>query len=268
MVWFWYYKGCFGNMKMIQVLDRACDILELLADEPERARGLSEVAGPLGLNAGTCANILKTLVERDYVEQEAPKKGYRLGPMAYMLARRGPFGKDLLAAAEGAIRELAARVQETVLLVTLRRGRRYTLTEINGSRGIQVRSELTTDAHIYRTATGRLLLAYLSEPELDAVLAEHGMPGHEWTGVSTRAQLVRALGRIRRADMVVYETHADVTAMAVPVRERGQPVAALGLFLPTYRYAGAHKKAVLAGMKRTVATITDALDRNLSTTTA
>ena len=52
---------------MIQVINRALNILEILAQEPDKEFGLSEIATAVELNAGTCANILKTLVYRNYV---------------------------------------------------------------------------------------------------------------------------------------------------------------------------------------------------------
>lgn len=44
---------------MIQVINRALNILEILAQEPDKEFGLSEIATAVELNAGTCANILK-----------------------------------------------------------------------------------------------------------------------------------------------------------------------------------------------------------------
>ena len=58
---------------MIQVINRALNILEILAQEPDKEFGLSEIATTVELSAGTCANILKTLVYRNYVEQSGTK---------------------------------------------------------------------------------------------------------------------------------------------------------------------------------------------------
>ena len=49
---------------MIQVIHRALNILELIARDRNKEYGLSEIADRLGLNHGTCANIIKTLVVR------------------------------------------------------------------------------------------------------------------------------------------------------------------------------------------------------------
>ena len=49
---------------MIQVINRALNILEIIAHDHNKEWGLSEIANELELNHGTCANILKTLVQR------------------------------------------------------------------------------------------------------------------------------------------------------------------------------------------------------------
>jgi DNA-binding IclR family transcriptional regulator len=75
---------------MIQVLHRAFDILELCASDKEKAHTLSEIAEKLQLNPTTCANIIKTMVTRNYLEQVGYKKGYRLGAKAFHLTGKSP----------------------------------------------------------------------------------------------------------------------------------------------------------------------------------
>lgn len=59
---------------MIQVINRAFDILEFVATDPTRPKSLTEVAEAAGLNQGTCANIMKTMVNRRYLDQVVPRK--------------------------------------------------------------------------------------------------------------------------------------------------------------------------------------------------
>ena len=71
---------------MIQVLNRAFDILEMCAKNAEKVYSLSEIADQLQLNRTTCANIVKTLVTRNYLEQTGYRRGYRLGSKVFHLA--------------------------------------------------------------------------------------------------------------------------------------------------------------------------------------
>ena len=236
---------------MIRVLHKAFDILEFLVAEADRPRGLGEISGDLGLNAGTCANILKTMVRRGYVEQVAPKKGYLLGPMAYHLAGRRPYRRDLLKAAEPAIADLAKDVHETVLLVTLCQCRRFILCEARGDQDVQVRSDIIASDDVYETPTGRLLLAHLAAEQLKAFVTTRGLPGAVWPEARSRSGLKRALEGIREAGRVVDVSKPQVAAAAFPIRDEEAIVAALGLYLPRFRFKGTHRKRVLAGLQGT-----------------
>lgn len=236
---------------MIQVLNRACDILELLANSPEKVFSLSELARTLGLNPGTCANILKTLVSRNLVEQVAPRKGYCLGPMAYNLARNVPYRKDLIKIVQPFIENLVRKVKETALVATLHNGKRFVLFQMNGSQALQIRHDYLFRDDIYTTATGKLLIAYLFPQELSAFIEEHGLPGKSWPEIKTKKQLNTVLAAIREAGISIHSPTPEVTGIAVPLKEGEKTVAALGLFLPTFRFKGRHKKLVIDEMKQT-----------------
>ena len=248
---------------MIKVLHKAFDILEFLAETPERPRALTEIAGGLGQHPATCANILKTMVSRHYVEQVAPKKGYLLGPALFQISRQAPYRKDLVAAAEPLMAKLAQAVNETVLLVTLRLGRRFILAQINGQQQIQVGPQALIQDAIYKTATGRLLLAYLPEHELEKLVTEHGLLGSQWPEAGNPAAFKKVLADIRKTGRVCHAPSDEVVGLAFPVRDhRNEVIAALGLFLPRFRFKGEHKTAIMKGMSATAAAISACLPVN------
>lgn len=248
---------------MIKVLHKAFNILEFLAETPERPRVLREISGRLGQHPATCANILKTMVGRHYVEQIAPKKGYLLGPALFQISRQAPYRKDLLAAAEPLMAELAKSVNETVLLVTLRLGRRFILSQINGQQPIQVGPQALVQDKLYKTATGRLLLAYLPEQELNNIVKEQGMPGSEWPEAGNPKALRKALTDIRKTSRVYHAPNDELVGLAFPVRnQQGEVIAALGLFLPRFRFKGAHRQKVLSGLRQTATAISRILEHN------
>ncbi|MDD5677316.1 MAG: IclR family transcriptional regulator [Kiritimatiellae bacterium] len=248
---------------MIKVLYKVFDILELLAETPERPWALKEIAVHLGQHPATCANILKTMVCRHYVEQVAPKKGYLLGPALFQISRQAPYRQDLIAAAEPLMADLAKSVNETVLLTTLRLGRRFILAQINGQQQIQVGPQALIQDNIYETATGRLLMAFLLEHELEQIAQEHGMPGKEWPEAGNPAALKQALADIRKTGWVYHAPNAEVVGLAFPIHDHRQEVtAALGLFLPRFRFKGAHKAAILKRMSTTATAISKRLSVN------
>lgn len=249
---------------MIQAVERALEVLELVTGRDE-AVPLGEIAAALHLHRATCANLVKTLVARGYLEQEAPRKGYTPGPMAYYLARRGPWRGDLVVRAEPLLAELARKTRETVMLVTMHQGRRYTLVELAGEQAVQVRREALHDESVYRTATGRLLLAHLPA-EQAALLARHGLPQEEWPEVKSEAQLEQALRAIREAgEIIEVEAGQHVLRGAFPVWEAGMMVAALGVFMPELRAGEGHGEAVMAAARETAKELSASLERRKRT---
>ena len=71
---------------MIQVIHRALDIVEFIARDPDKEFGLGEIAESLELNKGTCANIIKTLVNRGYLDQSGKNLApFGIGSTFFML---------------------------------------------------------------------------------------------------------------------------------------------------------------------------------------
>ena len=249
---------------MIQVLNRAFDILDYLSVDPDRPKRLGQIAGDLGLHPATCANILKTMVRRGFVDQSAPKSGYTLGPAAYRLARSGPYRRDLVAASEAPMTALAKELQETVLISVLRGHERVVPCQVEGDQDLQVRSDITSISGMYESATGRLLLAFLPEERLETFIIARGLPGKgAWPGVKTKSQLSAALRKIRKDEKVIDTSQPQITAAAYPIREYETVVAALGLFLPKFRFRGNHRKKVLSGLEATADEITRRLAQRL-----
>jgi DNA-binding IclR family transcriptional regulator len=232
---------------MIQSIARSLEALEILAENPEQPKFLSEIAGRMGLKFGTCANILRTLTDLHYVDQPAARKGYTLGMMAYFITRNGPFRKDLIGAAEAGMRKLAEQVRETVLLAVLSNGRRIILSKISGDDIYQVREQFLMREDIYRTATGRLLVAHAPKHELHSVLTRKGLPDKDqWPEADSQKKLVIALEKIRKDGKVM--TSDSVAGISFPLYEKGKVVAALGLFLPKYKLTRTHKAKILSCM--------------------
>lgn len=259
-------RGC---LNMIRVIHKAFDMLEYLAKEPRRRKKLNEISGHLKMNAGTCANILKTMVQRKYVDQASVRGGYLLGPMIYYLSRRSVYRGDLILAAEPLMANLAKKVNETVLIAILRGNERFIIIQIDGNQSVQVGRDMFQKDTIYQTATGRLLLAHLNEKELNEFIAEEGLPRSCWPEASSLANLKSMLETIRKRGSVCYKNSSDVMGIAYPIREkdklrpeRDKVVAALGLFLPAFRFKGAHKSTIMKEMSAAAAAISERLSVN------
>jgi DNA-binding IclR family transcriptional regulator len=229
---------------MIQVVVRALEILEFVSKQSGQAVSLSEIAAAVGLHQPTTANIVKTLVAKHYLDHLGRKHGYRLGANAYHLTGNLAYNENLLLAAKDVMEDLTHRVNENSLLGILRNHKRYLLHAVQADHDLSVRSR--TEADIYPTATGRLLMAFLPDKELDNLLQIIGLPpAHVWPGTQTKDELLAALQTIRANDIVFTLSAKHIVGVAVPIRRHQSVIASLSIFLPESRYTEKHKAEIL-----------------------
>src|SRR5688572_2088537 len=93
-------------------LDKALDILELLADQ---GTGLSqtEIAEAVGRNVSQIYRVLATLERRGYLTRDDRSGLYVLSMALFDLAHRHPPLRGLVQLAAGPIRSLADRVRQS-----------------------------------------------------------------------------------------------------------------------------------------------------------
>jgi IclR family transcriptional regulator, KDG regulon repressor len=244
---------------MVQVLIKAFDIIELVVQRNGQAISLTEISDELQLNQATAANIINTMVSRGYLEHIGKKKGYRLGPSAYRLTNEIPYEQDLVNTARPIMEALTAQLNESSILGVLRNNKRYILHAINSAQEIQV--QMRSERNIYETATGRLLLAYLSEKDLDRFIQHTGLPDATlWEEATTKEGLFKVLNDIRNAGLVLTNMHnRDVKGFAVPIFVREQVVASLSIFAPEYRCSALREKEIIQFLKNSGRTISERL---------
>ena len=199
------------------------------------------------------------MVHKGYLEHIGRKKGYRLGSAALRLTTDVPYGQDLVNAARDVMEQLTAKVNESSILGSLRNGRRYILHVVNSNQEVQV--QVRTDRNAYETASGRLLLAYLPERELERFIHQNGLPDKTlWKEASTLKSLDVVLGKIRKEGLVMTQlNNRHVRGFAVPVFAEEKAVAGLSVFLPDYRYTVAKQKLIVQSLREASQAITKQL---------
>lgn len=245
---------------MIQVIHRALNVLELLAEDPQKGRPLGQIAQSLGLHKGTCGNILRTLVERGYVERTEDQRAYRLGPMLRQVATGAAGDAELVAAAHYVLQNLTQNLNETSLLGVVRGSKRITLDSVPCDQDLQVNSREVRD--VYETASGRVVLAYFSEERFEAFLRRTGPPdAGVWPGVQSRAELRAALSTIAEEELAVTRSPKHIVGLAVPVRKQDDVVASVSVYLPEVRYEPARQEAIIEALREAGRQITHRLQR-------
>ena len=214
---------------MIKSVQKALSILTFVAQQDERPVSLGRIAQGVELNVATCAHLVETLCEENYLEKVSRREGYIMGPQMHVNTTRRLYHHRLI--------ELAAP---------------YMPYSVN-YHPERVSRVKTLPGMLYQSASGRVFLAYMTDGELSLILEKYGLPGDaRWEGVNTRAELEAELEKIRVDGVCLAPRVRDetISALSCPVFERGVLIAAMGASMPNERFEGEHLDECILKIKR------------------
>jgi len=243
---------------MIQVIVRALNALEFVSSHNGEPAQLYKIAEHLGLSSPTTANIVKTLLDKDYLEHLGRKKGYRLGMAAYQLTGNPLYQQSLINAANEPMLDLQQILNETTILAIIQNNKRAIIHQVECNQVLKVNAVLITD--LYHASTGRVMMAYLNKNELDTLIKSISFPSKSvWPGAQTRAGLEKELAKIRKEEFVQIVSIHHTVGFAVPVYQHEKVIASLSVFVPLSRYTDKHREKISRLIKQTSKLITDRL---------
>jgi len=153
-------------------------------------------------------------------------------------------------AAKPEMERLTSHLNEGSLLGIIRNQKRLILHMVNSDQDLQVRSK--TERNVYETASGRLLLAFMSERDVDRFIHVNGLPAPGvWKEVESREDLIKALGKIQKEEIVITHSVKHIIGLAVPVKKGEKVIAALSVFLPEIRCPQSRKKEIVSVLRQT-----------------
>lgn len=127
--------------------------------------GVTDVANQLDIHKSTAFRLLATLEHRGMVEQHPETSKYRLGHGLVRLASAVNVDLDLRRRVRPACEALAESTRETVNLAILDRGEVVHIDQVVGSVSIVHLNWLGRRTPPHCTASGKVLLAHLPEPQ-------------------------------------------------------------------------------------------------------
>ena len=246
---------------MIQVIERAFNILEVLDNDRYYTDGIGVIALSelVNLKPPTVHNLLKTLLNLEYVEQVNGSK-YRLSFKTTQLGHANSNQQLIRQACEKFAKELNREFNETVVVAIFSRGVWQSLFEVESLHRLKV-SGLKLTHNLYLSATGRCILSSLPDHRRKKYFEEQGLPGEEWPEIKNLTQLkkeLEAINKNRYAKMNSYDIFAIATPLCVPALNI---YSAIGLYMPETRYTEKIEKAMLKKLltfaKEMVKTIED-----------
>lgn len=190
-----------GVRCMIKSIQKATKLLSILADNYEQPVPLSELSAKTNINKSTCSHIISTLESEGYATKISHSKGYILGPAAYSLSRFGKYKSQLSEVCKPIMQYLYCHSGYSVVLAIIEGGTKYLIDYIDDGRIFETKEKIKPD-DIYRTATGRAILANLNSEKLDEIIQKYGYPtSEEWPEISSCGNLLKYISKIKKGSV-------------------------------------------------------------------
>ena len=220
---------------MILSVQKAMRILSVLSNAKNQPLPLMDIAAQTGYPKPTCVHLLETLCHDGYVVRVSQTKGYLLGPSLYCLTRYGRYGEELVSLCRPIMRWMERSTHATVVLSTIQSGHKFIVDYADNEQNLFADHPRIRTDDIYRTATGRAILAQMPPQDIAEIYQKYGAPprGH-WDQVTSYETLLKALSDIRRQSIVMSGvengriTHRTV-GLACPILQNHVCVGAIGL---------------------------------------
>jgi IclR family transcriptional regulator, acetate operon repressor len=149
----------------VRAVDRALDIL-LVFKPQDDALTVAELLRRVDLSRPTLYRLLRTLQRKQFLVASGDPQRFRLGPAVAQLAHVWNAGLDLGAVAEPMLRRLWEATGETVALFVPDGAVRTCIAELPSSHALNFRRGVGYRESLARGASGKAILANLSEAEV------------------------------------------------------------------------------------------------------
>ncbi|WP_068091178.1 IclR family transcriptional regulator [Novosphingobium rosa] len=143
----------------VKSLNLALDVIEAVASAEEDI-GVTELAVRLGLTKATVFRHLQTLVERNYLAQNARTSRYRLGIQCQLLAQLSSNRIDLRSASEEVAQWLREETGLSVVVSAVRARSVIVLSTLMAKSALQIGVRPGSELSLHSSAQGRAALAF------------------------------------------------------------------------------------------------------------
>jgi len=209
----------------VQSLDRGLAVIRAFGPDRERL-SLSEVARATGLTRAAARRFLLTLVKLGYVRNDG--REFSLRPRVLELGYAYLSGLALPEVAMPHLEELSAELHESSSISVLDGHQIVYVARVPTKRIMTVVISVGTRFPAYATSMGRVLLAGLSEQELDRYLAEAALEPFTANTVTDPGRLREVLHEVARQGYAIVDQELEegLRALAAPIRDAAGTVTA------------------------------------------
>ena len=225
-----------ATVQGVGLLVKAFQVLDLFTRERPSWTQV-ELQSATELSRSTLSRLVRFLHGRGFLAYAADTGRYALGIAAVDLGRRAVRASNLVELCGPTLAQLAEQTGETIMLTSYdaRQGKVICLEQIPSVKeGLRVFERIGAAFPLYRGASSKAVLAFLSPSAVEAALTQMGCDTPERDAV----QLARELATIRVSGLAtsLEETYPGVAGLAVPVfGDDGVPLGSIAVAAPILR---------------------------------
>ncbi len=233
--------------KLVQSVDRSLAIMEAMARDGG-PMSLGEISAEVELTRSTVHRLLSTMMARGFVRQDAQSGKYSLGFRALEVGTSFLASLDIRDVARPYLRSLATECGETANMAVLEGSDVVYIDQVEAESIVKMRARLGSRGPAYCTGSGKVLLAGLSDEELDRLFGGRLLKRYTTRTITDLDRLRQELARVRRDGFALDfgEMEPAVRCAAAPVRDHeGHIACAVSISGPSDRIEGERLRCVL-----------------------
>lgn len=230
----------------VKSASRVIDILELLG---ESSAGMThgEIAKRLTLPKSSLTAVLRTMLDRRFLEYDAPTATYSLG--SALLALSGVYLRrsDIPRLAQPIIAQLMLATGESAALTIPQEREVVVVGKENCDKPILYSLQLGNRGPIHGSASGKAILAMRPRADVEALLGPGPLPRATRHTITDPEILYAELDTIAHGGVAYSreEMVEGIVAMGLPVfNAAGDPCAGISVGVPLVRFTTARERAI------------------------
>jgi DNA-binding IclR family transcriptional regulator len=220
-------------------VERALDVLLCFSNQTAELT-MSQISERIGINKSTVHRLLSTLEGKRFVERDPLTGVYRPGLRLLQLASLAMEQNSLRRVAAPFLHDLCNQYRENVNLAVLDGADVVYVDVIEGSQRVKLAAVPGQRLPAFCTASGKAMLAFLSEDHIRLVLAR-GMPGYTSKTLTSEEKFFEDIHQVHERGFAISDQEYEdgINAIAVPICE--QPIASVSIAGPAYRLTREHR---------------------------
>lgn len=223
----------------VKTVDRIVRIVDSFSSS-QPAWTLTGLSEYLDVPKSTLHRFLASLEAHGIVRQEEESKHWRLGYRLSLWGALAELSTPWQHIVRPIMRDLVADTGETALLTVYASGEVVCLDKVETDHPVRLALDQGSRRPLHAGASSKVLMAYLPEERVDAIIREQGLPRLCVNTITNAKELKSELAKIRQQGFArsFQETDQGAWGVATPIRaQHGETVAAIGVAGPDSRFS-------------------------------